>query len=139
LCVPGIILKRRLKLDEPLFPISRRVPGGLERKTHLVIQRDLAAARDGWLAEAQTPEEHARRLQSNFLCYAKHAGLHADFSSLRHLFITSLERAGLSSEMAQTLARHSDIRLTVGVYTHVELADRTAAIQALPSPPAGEQ
>jgi len=41
--------------------------------------------------------------------------------------------------MAQTLARHSDIRLTLGVYTHVELADRTAAIQALPAPPDGDQ
>jgi hypothetical protein len=37
--------------------------------------------------------------------------------------------------MAQTLARHSDIRLTLGVDTHVELADQTAAIQALPVPP----
>ncbi|HEY4760010.1 MAG TPA: hypothetical protein VIH42_05460 [Thermoguttaceae bacterium] len=37
--------------------------------------------------------------------------------------------------MAQTLARHSDIRLTLGVYTHVELPDRSAAIESLPPPP----
>ena len=37
--------------------------------------------------------------------------------------------------MAQTLARHSDIRLTLGVFTHVELDDQTAAIEALPAPP----
>jgi hypothetical protein len=37
--------------------------------------------------------------------------------------------------MAQTLARHSDIRLTLGVYTHVELHDQTAAIGTLPGPP----
>jgi hypothetical protein len=37
--------------------------------------------------------------------------------------------------MAQTLARHSDIRLTLGVYTHVELHDQTAAIESLPAPP----
>ena len=131
--------KRQLEPDEPLFPISRRVAGGVERKTHLMIQRDLAAARDQWLAEAQTPEEHARRLRSDFLCYANHAGLYADFHGLRHLFITNLERAGLSPKMAQTLARHSDIRLTLGVYTHVELHDQTAAIHALPPPPAGGQ
>jgi len=41
--------------------------------------------------------------------------------------------------MVQTLARHSDIRLTLGVYTHVELPDRTAAIEALPVPPGNEQ
>jgi len=33
--------------------------------------------------------------------------------------------------MAQTLARHSDIRLTLGVYPHVELHGQTAAIEAL--------
>jgi hypothetical protein len=38
--------------------------------------------------------------------------------------------------MAQTLARHSDIRLTLGVYTHVALCDQTAAIRELPAPPA---
>jgi hypothetical protein len=37
--------------------------------------------------------------------------------------------------MAQTLARRSDIRLTLGVYTHVGLHDQTAAIEALPAPP----
>jgi hypothetical protein len=41
--------------------------------------------------------------------------------------------------MAQTLARHSDIRLTLGVYTHVELPDRSAAIEALPAPPDGNR
>jgi hypothetical protein len=40
--------------------------------------------------------------------------------------------------MAQTLARHSDIRLTLGVYTHVELHDQTAAIQSLPGPTANK-
>ncbi len=50
------------------------------------------------------------------------------------MFITSPER-GVSPKMAQTLARHSDIRLTLGVYTHVELQDQTAAIESLPAPP----
>jgi hypothetical protein len=40
--------------------------------------------------------------------------------------------------MAQTLARHSDIRLTLGVYTRVELPDRSAAIESLPAPPGGD-
>jgi hypothetical protein len=42
--------------------------------------------------------------------------------------------------MAQTLARHSDVRLTLGLYTHVELLhDQTAAIGALPGPPDGNR
>ncbi len=51
------------------------------------------------------------------------------------MFITNLQRAGISLKMAQTLARHSDIQLTLGVYTHVELHDQTAAIESLPAPP----
>ena len=39
--------------------------------------------------------------------------------------------------MAQTLARHSRLRLTLGVYTHIEIHDCTLAIQSLPAPPDG--
>jgi len=100
-----------------------------------MIEQDLMAARDKWIDEAETDEEKDRRLKSDFLCYCNHDGLFADFHSLRHLFITSLGRAGVSPKMAQTLARHSDVRLTLGVYSHVSLADQTAAIGALAGPP----
>ena len=131
--------KRHLDPGKPLFPISGRVPGGFERKTSKMISRDLAAARDKWLDEVtDEPAETQRRLKTDFLCYSNHDGLYADFHGLRHGFITGLARAGVSPKMAQTLARHSDIRLTMGVYTHVELADQSAAIHALPAPPAGE-
>ena len=59
----------------------------------------------------------------------------ADFHSNRHMFITSLERVGIRPKMAQTLARHSDVRLTLGIYTHVELHDQAAAIASLPPLP----
>jgi len=130
--------KKDLKPDEPLFPISSRVPGGKERKAYKMIELDLVAARDKWIEEAETEVEKKRRLKSDFLCYSNHDGLYADFHSLRHLFITNLERAGIRPKTAQTLARHSDIRLTLGVYTHVELHDRSAAIEALPGPPGNE-
>ena len=111
----------------------------LDYEGSIAIDRDLMAARDKWLDEAKTPEQEAERLRSDFLCYCDHAGLFADFHSFRHLFITSLERAGIRPKMAQTLARHSDIRLTLGVYTHVELHDQTVAIAALPAPPCGNE
>jgi integrase len=59
------------------------------------------------------PVAHVSRLNSDFLAYANHAGRFADFHSCRHLFITSLERAGVRPKVAQTLARHSDIWLTL--------------------------
>jgi integrase/recombinase XerD len=126
--------KPSLKPDEPLFPISGKVPGGTDRKTHKMIHRDLAAAREIWIDEASTDEGRAARVESDFLSYCDHSGRYADFHSLRHLFITRLEQAGISPKMAQTLARHSDIRLTLNVYTHVDLHDQTAAIQSLPGP-----
>ena len=130
---------KRLGPNAPLFPISGRVPGGTDRKAHKMIERDLMAARDKWIEEAKAEAEKKRRLKTDFLCYCNHDGLYADFHSMRHLFITSLERAGISPRMAQTLARHSDIRLTLGLYTHVELHDQTAAIESLPGPPIRSQ
>jgi integrase/recombinase XerD len=129
--------KTSLTSTTPVFPISGRVPGGIDRKTHKMMHRDLDAARKKWLEEAETEEERTKRESSDFLAYQNHAGRYADFHSCRHLFITSLERAGIRPKMAQTLARHSDIRLTLGVYTHVDLPDQTAAIAALPAPPTG--
>jgi integrase len=129
--------KKQLHSDMLLFPISGRVPGGIDRKTCKMVERDLMAARDQWLDDEKDEKKKAAMLQSDFLCYCNHDGLYADFHSMRHLFITSLERAGISPKMAQTLARHSDIRLTLGVYTNIEMHDRTAAIGSLPGPPTG--
>jgi integrase len=130
--------KQRLQPGDPLFPISGRVPGGIDRKTYKMIARDLMAARKLWLAEANSPQDRVEREKSDFLAHKSHDGLYADFHSLRHYFITSLERLGASPKMAQVLARHSDIRLTLGVYTHVGLHDQTAAIEALPGPSASQ-
>jgi hypothetical protein len=104
--------------------------GGTDRETHKMIEVDQRQ-----VADEKNETKKAEMEQSDFLCYCDHDGLFADFHSMRHLFITSLERAGIRPKMAQVLARHSDIRLTLGVYTHVELHDQTAAIAALPGPP----
>jgi integrase len=126
---------KNMRQDMPLFPISGRVPGGVERKTSKMIQRDLIAVREKWWEESKDSDEYWQRIQSDFLRYCNHDGLYADFHSQRHRFIANLERAGVSVKMAQTLARHSDVRLTLGVYTHVELDDQTVAIGTLPGPP----
>ena len=64
----------------------------------------------------------------------------ADFHALRHSFITLLQRSGVHPKLAQELARHSDIRLTMNVYTHARLHDLAGAVDGLPSLlPAGRQ
>lgn len=131
--------KKRLDPDRPLFPVSGRVTGGTDRKTHKMMRLDLQRAREAWLAEATTERDKRQRSKSDFLAYADHQGRYADFHSCRHLFITSLERAGISPKMTQTLARHSVIRLTLQTYTHVELSEQVAAIQSLNGPSKGVQ
>ncbi len=109
--------------------------GGLDRRGAKMMRKDLEAARKKWIEEAKTPKEKAERERSDFLRYQDSAGKFADFHSNRHTFITNLERAGVSPRTAQTLARHCDIRLTMGVYTHIGLHDQSSAIELLPAPP----
>ena len=52
-----------------------------------------------------------------------------DFHSLRHSFITQIVMAGTNPKMAQTLARHSNVELTLGRYSHVELAEQLETLE----------
>jgi hypothetical protein len=118
-----------------LFPVSAKVPGGIERRTSKMMRTDLEAAREKWIDEASDDAEKQKRIASDYLSYEDDDGAFADFHSNRHTFITNLERAGVSPRTAQSLARHSDIRLTMGVYTHIGLHDQTSAVESLPAPP----
>lgn len=119
--------------DEILFPVSRR-SGGVERKTSKMIRFDLESARTFWIAESKTEKEETTRLNANFLLYRDESGRFADFHCLRHTFITNLGRAKVSAKTAQTLARHSDIKLTLGIYTHIDQEEQIQAINSLPEP-----
>ena len=55
-----------------------------------------------------------------------------DFHALRTTFVTNLARSGAHPRVAQALARHSDVKLTMDVYTHVDLEDQVRAVEALP-------
>lgn len=121
--------------DALLFPISANVPGGINRPTSKMMNADLRVARKKWIEESETDQEKASRAQTSFLKYQNNAGLFADFHSNRHTFITNLEHSRASVREAQSLARHSDSGLTLGTYTHIDLADQLAAIRRLPAPP----
>lgn len=111
-----------------LSTICRRVSGYYDRKTHAMKHRNLRRAREQRLADAPCSAERPERTKCYVLANRNHAGVKADCQSCRHFFITNLQRAGMSPKLAQSLARHSDIRLTLQVYTHVELSDQVAAI-----------
>ncbi len=60
------------------------------------------------------------------------AGNRVDFHALRHSFITHGAMSGLPVKVVQDLARHSDVSLTMNVYSHTVVADRAKAVEALP-------
>lgn len=60
------------------------------------------------------------------------AGRVADFHSLRHTFITNLASAGVHPKVAQSLARHSTITLTMDRYSHSHREQEIDALAKLP-------
>jgi len=123
-------MRRWLKLRTPgeiLFPVDRRITG-TDRRTAKMMEQDLNAARRKWLSEAKTGKD---REKTDFLKYIDSHGRYADFHSNRHTFITHLSQVGVLPHDAQELARHSDVRLTMNLYTHVSLEDKAKAIAKL--------
>jgi len=56
-----------------------------------------------------------------------------DFHSLRGTFISRLASAGVAPKLAQELARHSSVDLTMNVYAKMTTDQRIAAVAILPS------
>ncbi len=102
----GTVVPAALPPDAPLF----YVPTGLSR----IFNRDLE-----WAGI-----EKKDRL-----------GRVVDVHSLRHTFGTLLSRAGVSPRTAQAAMRHSDIDLTMNVYTDPTQLDVRGAVDSLLGPP----
>jgi integrase len=78
-----------------------------------MMRADLADAHAKWSAAASGDENRVEREKSTFLAYRDDAGRVADFHSLRHTFISNLAQAGVHPKLAQSVARHTDINLTM--------------------------
>ena len=118
------------------------------REDVLPLRRELAAALRGHLA-GKPPGAQAfnvppkrgdaakmirRDLEAAGIDYRNDSGRVADFHALRHTFITNLARSGVHPKVAQTLARHSTITLTIDRYTDARMfmEDEAAAVDGLP-------
>ena len=55
-----------------------------------------------------------------------------DFHSLRHTLATNFARSGIAPRVAMEVMRHSDMRLTMKVYTDVQLLPTSDAVERLP-------
>jgi integrase len=59
-------------------------------------------------------------------------GRRADLHSLRHSYGTLLSKGGVSPREAMSLMRHTDLRLTMKVYTDPRVFDLAGAVEKLP-------
>jgi len=101
-----------------------------------MVRLDLAAARKAWIDEAKDDaEEGLRREKTYFLCGKDEVGQVFDFHSLRHQFLTDLATAKVHPKVAQKLARHSTITLTMDRYSHAPDEQLVAAVESLPNQP----
>ena len=97
-------------------------PGRWPKYAARMLQVDLAAAGVPYCVEGVNGKEFA------------------DFHALRHTFVSALAAAGTGAKELQTLARHADPRLTLGLYTHARSAELVKAVGRLRVPgaaPAG--
>ncbi len=62
-------------------------------------------------------------------------GRHVHLHALRHSHGTHLSKAGVTPRTAQASMRHSDVRLTMNVYTDPQLLDVAGAVESLPNLP----
>ena len=114
-CLAGYLANR-----DPIAPLW---PGAWWQRSAEMLRQDLLNA-------GIEPEDDEGRV--------------VDFHGQRTTFITGLARAGVAPATAQRLARHSDINLTMGVYTRLDMQDLAGAMKNMPelrlvSPPTDEE
>ncbi|MHC4320541.1 MAG: tyrosine-type recombinase/integrase [Planctomycetota bacterium] len=115
--------KRRKEDHQPLLPeMAARLRAHLATKMPAApavhLNRYSARMLQGDLEDAGIPVKDAR-------------GRVMDFHALRHTFITNLARCGGHVKVAQQLARHSTITLTMDVYSQVSDSEARAGVEAL--------
>jgi integrase/recombinase XerC len=151
-----------LKSDPPTVTIEAAYSKH-RREDFLPLHPDLAARLRQWLSERERRQDDQRvilslnraadakrerlfpgtwpgkaaemlriDLDAAEIAYFTDAGF-ADFHSLRHTFISHLVTGGVHPKVAQQLARHSTITLTMDRYAHLGLIDMTSGLSALPS------
>ena len=105
------------------------------------IRADLTEELKSWRSECGNPNDAShvfnvpKRLVGTLKRDIKAAGIDPtgiDVHSFRHTTATHLAKAGVAPRIAQSIMRHSDIRLTLGTYTDPHLLDTASALDSLP-------
>lgn len=90
---------------------------------------------DKLFAAVPTIEEHREYLTAAGIEWKDAEGRRADINALRHTYGTLLSKSGASPREAMELMRHTDMRLTMKVYTDPRLFNLSSAVEKLPLPP----
>lgn len=114
----GKPIPARLLADAPLF----NVPSGLVK----ILDRDLVLAGIARKVKVDGKWQINKRDER---------GRTLDVHALQHTFGTLMSKGGVAPRTAQAAMRHSDIKLTMNVYTDPALLDVRAALDALPALP----
>ncbi len=98
------------------------------------IQPDLSMPFE-WAFRGRVPSVRKLRedLSSAKIPYEDERGRRVDFHAVRTTFGTMLSAAGISPRVAMELMRHSDIRLTMRIYTDSSQLPLAAEVSKLPS------
>src|SRR5206468_10096716 len=75
---------------------------------------------------------HRKYLAAAGIAWLDDAGRRADIHCLRHSYGTLLSKGGVSPREAMSLMRHTDLRLTMKVYTDPRIFDLSGAVEKLP-------
>jgi integrase len=108
-------------------------PGTWKDMAAAMLRKDLADARSEWLQSFQDARQRDEMAKSDFLTYRDRDGRVTDFHALRHTYISRIVSGGATAKVAQHLARHSTVQLTLGRYAHAAAYDVAAAVNDLPS------
>ncbi len=143
IAVEAAVSKRRRRDVQPIrCELAVRLKTWLAAKLSAVttLQLDGHAAMRLW--PGTWNEKAAKMLRVDLeaagIPFQDAAGQRLDFHSLRGTFATNLAMAGVSPKAAQELMRHSDINLTMKVYTNLRLSDVASDLEKLPPLPTGE-
>lgn len=114
-----------------------------KRGDSLPLRSDLAKAlqeargdasdTDRVFARVPGMKRHRTILERAGIPFEDAQGRRADFHALRHSFGTMLSKSGVSPREAMELMRHTDLKLTMRVYTDPRVFDLAGAVEKLPA------
>ncbi len=133
-----------LTCSPPLLRVPSSISKNKKATTHelraeladaLKQYRPIDSKPSDWAFRGHVPRVHLikRDLAAAGIPFEDANGRRIDLHALRHTFITLLSASGVAPRVAMALARHSDLKLTMRVYTDADRLGLDHATALLPS------